>query len=478
MSIDIGRALTAPFNPAAPAGGGGLVWNPQTQSWEQRPATRPQIPPAIEALNLPPTMGTQAPLPGPPKEGMLQALWRNIKDPRVQMFLSAMGSTLAQPRQFGQTGIGQASNAINAGYGALYQANELQRQAQLEARKQALAEVEAGARVEASQAQAAQARASAGKTEVETGLLGPKFDWDRQVKALELANDAKTLESTITNNRRSWMEADRTYNRLLQQDFTKENRDVALDALARAKTNAEIAHLNAQTAELKKRTLEGDPGDQRAFMQLYSTAQQNLWNMINLDPLWNRKSYGEKKRYVEAEAQRLITAAGYKGAEVNPMAVGPVAPITRTTMAMVEEGAKKAGVTPARFKADLEAIGIEIVDSAAPITAAPSPVQPKTGTVAAPSIAQPKQSPPTTSFLEEQGKNLQVGAAVSKLELENAARLAKEGAQAIYEFVGGGPDEPKLKRTWSLFSKDVQNKVRKWLQDKEQGYKDTLKPSM
>lgn len=70
----------------------------------------------------------QQPTEQKPKRKGLGGLADAIRDPRVQMFLTSVGYRMSQPKNFGQTGWGRASEALVGGYNTLAMADEMRRQ--------------------------------------------------------------------------------------------------------------------------------------------------------------------------------------------------------------------------------------------------------------------------------------------------------------------------------------------------------------
>lgn len=101
----------------------------------QVPMWTPPFVPGAEGSGQPspaPTMPQQQIPQQMPQQQLPSGIMGKLKDPRLAGWLMTVGSMMGQPRQVGQTGWGQAAQAMAQGYNYLAMNAELQRQRQLQ----------------------------------------------------------------------------------------------------------------------------------------------------------------------------------------------------------------------------------------------------------------------------------------------------------------------------------------------------------
>ena len=130
------------------------LWSPQQAPMAGPPSADNEIP-AVQDQTQP---STAPGAPGQPSPGFMAKL----KDPRFANWLMTVGAAMGQPRAVGQTGWGQAAQALNQGYSGIAAYNEMQRQQELQNRQL--------------QTQEQLAAASMAKTKSDIGLGGRAAD--------------------------------------------------------------------------------------------------------------------------------------------------------------------------------------------------------------------------------------------------------------------------------------------------------------
>lgn len=196
-------------------------------------------------------------IPGPP-QSLLQRAARLMRDPRAAAVLLSVGQGLTAPRQFGQTGVNQAINAVGAGYGALGQISAAKAAAEKAQREEQRKQQESTSKISLEGAQAGSQRATAAKTVEEAGQVAPTAEADRAdlTAKQNIARETLTLDQQKARGaaRRADQELSNAQRTAELAEKTQGDTNILAQRrlnLDTKKTNAEIAHIRAQIADLK-----------------------------------------------------------------------------------------------------------------------------------------------------------------------------------------------------------------------------------
>ena len=254
MTPGINPAARIPVGPMAPAGPQSPVVvqppgatspdmsNAQALAYMQNAVGSPTLmgapgpnPEALMDNNAPPVAGDSGTIQAPnvSQPGVLSRIGSALSNPRMQQWMQAVGSSLLQPRQQGQSQMGVFGGAMAAGSNQLQYMDMMQqayaeqaRKAALENRKVGAEEVKAGA--SATSAGADVTKAGADQTRAITGAYGQAETGRHNVATEDQATAA--LDVTHEKNLGDFGAKQRELDQMdtkLQQQLLKINADIA-----------------------------------------------------------------------------------------------------------------------------------------------------------------------------------------------------------------------------------------------------------
>jgi hypothetical protein len=271
----------------------------------------------------------------PPAEAKKPGIWDRLTDPSLAGIALAAGQQMTRARYPGESGIGNAVNAVTAGYNTLAQQRQMQVARELAERewqaKQAKAQqdkLESEAKIgdyksqgERREAQSADERRKARQAAAQASLDQAERDRAAGFKGREVATGEKNAASLETSRQETARQADLDYNLAVRKVANDEaefqalqKRNASLDDLARQKLKVDQGHLAvAQANSARMAAKEGNekllPFMKEAGDSIYGQERNNMQAAYNAGKPYQPIDPAEQERQVYSLAMRNYARA-------------------------------------------------------------------------------------------------------------------------------------------------------------------------
>jgi hypothetical protein len=282
----------------------------------------------------------------PPAEAKKPGIWDRLTDPSLAGIALAAGQQMTRARYPGESGIGNAVNAVTAGYNTLAQQRQMQVARELAERewqaKQAKAQqdkLESEAKIgdyksqgERREAQSADERRKARQAAAQASLDQAERDRAAGFKGREVATGEKNAASLETSRQETARQADLDYNLAVRKVANDEaefqalqKRNASLDDLARQKLKVDQGHLAvAQANSARMAAKEGNEKRVTVYTVRSGTTCKPLTTLAS--PISRSIRRNRRGRYIPSPCVTMPERKRHKGSRYHQkiLQLGPI----------------------------------------------------------------------------------------------------------------------------------------------------------